>query len=73
MFFLFPANCILQSAEPIAPVKKKFADKEWTDWDFIDVKRGDITLATFIKFMKVRQVYGWLQIHSIFLNKIGTL
>ena len=46
---------MLQAAEPIAPSKKKFADKEWTEWDFIDVKRGDITLGTFLKFMKVRK------------------
>jgi len=52
--FINLANCILQSAEPMPPLKKKFADKEWTEWDFIDVKRGDITLGTFLKFMKAR-------------------
>lgn len=52
--FVNLANCIFQSAEPIAPTKHKFIDdKEYTEWDFIDVKRGDITLGAFLKYMKV--------------------
>ncbi len=50
--FVNLANCIFQSAEPVAPVKLPFQGQLLTEWDFIDVKRGDLTLAAFFHYMK---------------------
>jgi len=75
--FVNLANSIFQSAEPMPPIKKKFLDAtEFTEWDKIDVKRGDITLGAFLKFMKVRHklsvdlvMYDQYTLYLDFMNR----
>eukprot|EP01120_Amphizonella_sp_Union-15-10_P012303 TRINITY_DN5439_c0_g1_i1.p1 TRINITY_DN5439_c0_g1~~TRINITY_DN5439_c0_g1_i1.p1 ORF type:complete len:683 (+),score=139.32 TRINITY_DN5439_c0_g1_i1:56-2050(+) len=43
---------LFQQSEPIPPTKRKFLNKEFTIWDHIDIKEGDITLEQFIAYVK---------------------
>ncbi|KAL6059320.1 E1 ubiquitin-activating protein [Balamuthia mandrillaris] len=53
--FINLANLIFQQAEPLPPQKHPFVDgKEVTEWDFLDIRRGDLTLKEFIYVMKGR-------------------
>jgi ubiquitin-activating enzyme E1 len=45
---------LFQQSEPLPPAKKKYLDKEFTLWDRIDIKKGDITLRELLDYFKVR-------------------
>eukprot|EP01087_Luapelamoeba_hula_P010492 TRINITY_DN277_c3_g2_i1.p1 TRINITY_DN277_c3_g2~~TRINITY_DN277_c3_g2_i1.p1 ORF type:complete len:705 (+),score=110.05 TRINITY_DN277_c3_g2_i1:1164-3278(+) len=74
--FVNLANSIFQSAEPIAPIKRKFGGEEFSDWDFIDIKRGDMQLGAVIKYLKTKYkenvdavLYGSILIYTTFMNR----
>eukprot|EP01121_Diplochlamys_sp_Union-15-3_P002281 TRINITY_DN11995_c0_g1_i1.p1 TRINITY_DN11995_c0_g1~~TRINITY_DN11995_c0_g1_i1.p1 ORF type:complete len:269 (+),score=65.20 TRINITY_DN11995_c0_g1_i1:104-808(+) len=43
---------LFQQSEPVPPPKRKFFGKEFSLWDRIDIKKGDLTLAELIKVCK---------------------
>ncbi len=43
---------VFQQSEPVPPKKSKFAGKEFTIWERIDVRLGDITLEQCLKHLK---------------------
>jgi len=43
---------LFQQSEPLPPIKKKYLDKEFTLWDRIDIKQGDLTLQEVLTFFE---------------------
>jgi ubiquitin-activating enzyme E1 len=54
---------LFQQSEPIPPPKKKFLGNEYTLWDRVDIKEGDITLQEALDVFKNK--------HSLEVDMVG--
>lgn len=52
--FINLALPLFQQSKPIPPPKTKFLAKEFTLWDRIDIKEGDITLQEVLDVLKTK-------------------
>jgi len=51
------------SADPLKPAVKKYGDKQFTIWDRIDIRQGDITLQQLLKY--------FIKNHKIEIDMLG--
>jgi ubiquitin-activating enzyme E1 len=61
--FINLALPLFQQSEPIPPPKKKFLGNEYTLWDRVDIKEGDITLQEALDVFKNK--------HSLEVDMVG--